>query len=106
MMKEFKKFVRSDDSRKKPTACDMNIPEDLPGLDQYDPKDVNLIKELTEKYQGNKDKLIQDIKELANKSKKEGKLDSDQLESFEKKITPMLSSEQRKMLKNIMDMIK
>ena len=105
-MKEFKKFVCSDDSRKKPPACDMNIPEDLPGLDQYDPKDVNLVKELTEKYQGNQEKLIHDIKALAEKSKKEGKLDSAQLESFEKKITPMLSSEQRKMLRNIMDMIK
>jgi hypothetical protein len=105
-MKEFKKFVRSEHSRKKPPGCDMNIPEELPGIDQYDPKDVNMIRELTEKYQGNRERLIHDIKALAEKNKKDGKLNTAQLENFEKKIAPMLNSEQKKMLKNIMDMIK
>ena len=101
-MKEFKKFVRTEDS-KKPPGCDMNIPEDIPGVEQYDPKDVNMIKELTEKYQGNKDKLVNDIMTLAAKNKKEGKLNNAQLESFEKKITPMLKTSREKSQDIIVD---
>ncbi|NLK18128.1 MAG: hypothetical protein GX304_06410, partial [Clostridiales bacterium] len=56
--------------------------------------------------QGNRERLIHDIKALAEKNKKDGKLNTAQLENFEKKIAPMLNSEQRKMLRNIMDMIK
>ena len=114
-MKDFKKFVKTEDSKKQKVqkkceeinkTCNMNLPEDIPEISDIDPSDINMVKNLAEKYQGNKDMLINDIVNLAAKNKKEGKLDNSQLEEFEEKITPMLNSEQKKMLNQIMRMIK
>jgi len=114
-MKEFKKFVNSEQSKKQKATktvkeCikdgGMNIPEDAIKNAKFDPKDVDMVKNLTEKYKDNQDLLVNDIVKLAEKSKKEGNLDEGQLDNFEKKIKPMLNDSQKKMLKNIMEMIK
>ncbi len=108
-MKEFKKFVKTEDSKKCAEAAKeigMNIPEEKTKMQDFDPSDVNMVKELTDKYKDNKDMLVNDIVKLAAKNKKEGKLDDKKLEDFEEKLSPMLNEKQKKMLKNIMGMIK
>ena len=113
-MKEFKKFVKTEDSKKQKeqeaakacnTNCDTDL-KDLPDISEFNPDDVDMVKNLTDKYKGNRGKLINDIVNLASKNKKEGKLNNDELEKFEKKLAPMLNGEQKTMLKNIMGMIK
>lgn len=109
-MKDLKKFVGKKESKKqKITEAEtggMKLPETLPDITDFDQKDVDLVKNLTKRYNGNKSQLISDIVSLADKSKKEGRLKDSDLEKFENKITPMLNNEQKKMLKDIIGMIK
>lgn len=111
-MKDFKKFVKAEEAKKQNSTTDneicdnMNLPENMPEISDFDPKDVNMVKNLAEKYQGNQPKLISDIVALAEKNRKEGKLKNSDLDNFENKITPMLNGEQKKMLKKIMGMLK
>lgn len=114
-MKEFKKYVKTEDSKKQKQTketlekCEengMNIPKDAIENMNFDKNDMNFVKNLAEKYTGKKDLLIDDIKKIAAKNRKEGKLNDKQLDSFKEKITPMLNSKQKKMLNDIMGMIK
>lgn len=108
-MKEFKKFVKTEDSKKcaqDAKAEGMNIPEDALKNIDFDPNDVDFVKNLTEKYKDNKEMLVSDIVKLAAKNKKEGKLDDNQIDEFGKKLAPMLNDKQKKMLNNIMGMLK
>ena len=105
-MKDFKKFVKSQQQKENNDAKKQQNTDDMPKLSDFKEEDVNLVKDLTEKYSGNKDKLVNDIVSLAKKNKKEGKLNNDQLDEFEKKLKPMLNSKQKKMLDDIMNIIK
>lgn len=101
-MKDFKDFIEKN---KNGAPQEENSPE-MPKLSDFNEEDVNFISGLTKKYSGNKEKLIEDIVSLAGKNKREGKLNNAQLEEFEKKLKPMLNSNQRKMLDEIMKIIK
>jgi hypothetical protein len=108
-MKEFKKFVNSEASKRcaeEAKKNGMNIPEEACGKKDFDPKDIDMVKELADKYKDNKEMLVSDIVKLAAKNKKEGKINDEQLSDFEKKLAPMLNDKQKKMLENIMGMIK
>lgn len=110
-MKEFKRFVKSEDSKKsvqkEAKNAGMNIPQDLAEkAGGINPNDVDYVKNLANKYKDNKEMLVNDIVKLAAKNKKEGKLDDNQLKSMEQKLSPMLNDKQKQMLKSIMDMIK
>lgn len=103
-MKEFKKFVSTDQSKVKKSPISENNeinPDELPDINEFDPKDVNMVKNLADKYKGNESQLMSDIISLANKNKKEGKLKNSDLDSFSQKISPMLNSSQKKMLTDI-----
>lgn len=108
-MKDFKNYVNSDNNKKNEGFSDKQTEQkaaDMPKLSDFKDDDVKMISSLTKKYSNNKEKLVQDIVSLAEKNKKEGKLNNKQLEEFEKKISPMLSSKQKKMLDDIMGIIK
>lgn len=105
-MKDFKNFIENDkNGQSAPQESAENAPE-MPKLSDFKEEDVNFISGLTKKYANNKDKLIDDIVGLARKNKKEGKLNNAQLEEFEKKLKPMLNANQKKMLDEIMKIIK
>lgn len=107
-MKDFKNFVNSENKNNQTDNIEkekINQPEE-PKLSDFKEDDVKLINSLTKKYANNKEKLISDIVSLAGKNKKEGKLSNKQLEAFEQKISPMLNKNQKKMLDEIMQMLK
>jgi hypothetical protein len=107
-MKDFKNFVNTDKTKNSESLPQEQTeqPADMPKLSDFKDEDVKMISSLTQKYANNKEKLVSDIVSLAEKNKKEGKLNNKQLEEFEKKISPMLSSKQKKMLEDIMKLIK
>lgn len=110
-MKDLKKFVKTEDSKKQAEKeakdCGMNIPkEEMDKADNIKSDDVNFVKNLVGKYKNNKEMLVNDIVKLAAKNKKEGKIDDNQLNNIEEKLSPMLNDKQKQMLKNIMGMIK
>lgn len=114
-MKDFKKFVGTEESKQQKqtesaaASADNTYaanPGDLPDINDFNPKDVDMIQNLTKKYAGNEGQLLGDILSVAEKNKKDGKLKNNDLDNFEKKITPMLNNQQKKMLKDIMGMIK
>lgn len=110
-MKDFKKFSGTKESREKPEIktdrplSDMKENE-LPDINDFDPKDVNLVKNMAKKYIGKENELMSDILSVANKNKKDGKLKNSDLSEFENKLSPMLNSQQKKMLKDILSTLK
>jgi hypothetical protein len=112
-MKDFKNYVGTEESKidrerhhaETAQKSGAGLPEGAK-LSDFDPKDVNAVKNLAEQYSGNRDKLASDIVALAARNTAEGKLNNADLEKFEKKLSPMLSAEQKRMLNGILKALK
>lgn len=67
---------------------------------------MDFIRDIASKYDGqNQDKLISDIIKNVVQQKSNGTLNNQQILDFQKKLSPMLSSDQRQRLSEIVEQI-
>jgi hypothetical protein len=86
---DFKSYMKN----RKPTETDKKTESDL--------------KEKLKGYEGkSRGDIMSELMAAVEKGKKDGSLSSEQLEVFYQKAAPMLSEEQRKRMKEIIDSIK
>ena len=72
-----------------------------------DKNSSEMLKNFAKKYEGaSEDKLISEIMKEAEKGRKNGTLTNAEIDRFKNMLSPMLNSEQRKKLENVVEKLK